>query len=90
MQQKEKEISPQQEKLMVFLRDYTEANSYAPGIREFADALGVNSVSVVKYHLDPLVEQGYIDGRRTEKGQIAPNTWHLTELGIEYLKNMGE
>jgi len=86
MQQKNGELSPQQVKLMQFLKDYREAHHYAPGIREFAEALGVSSTSVVNYHLSPLVASGYVDGRRTDKNQIAPNTWHLTELGLNYLK----
>jgi len=80
------ELSPQQDKLMRFLHDFKKGHDYGPGIKDFCEALGV-AKSVVKYHLDPLVNMGYIDGRPTETGQIAPNTWHLTELGLEYLQN---
>jgi SOS-response transcriptional repressor LexA len=48
------------DKVLEFVRSYTEEHGFAPSIREIAKAVGVRSTKAVKYHLDILVNEGLL------------------------------
>ena len=62
------------EKVLEFVRSYTEEQGFAPSIREIAKAVGVRSTKAVKYHLDILVADGLI--KRTPKQARGLQTAH--------------
>jgi repressor LexA len=58
-------LSERQKRIIEFLNEYIEENSYPPSIREIGVAAGISSTSVVSYNLKRLEEKGYI-GRDPE------------------------
>jgi len=48
----------QGEKILQFIREYSEAAGQSPSFREIQHHLGVNSLSTVHYHVNKLIEQG--------------------------------
>jgi repressor LexA len=55
-----KELSPKQQRILQFLRDYIDEHDYPPSIREIQDACEISSTSVVDYNLRALERAGYI------------------------------
>ena len=47
-------------KILSYLREYINANGYAPVYREIADGCKLNSTSLVSYHISALEGAGYI------------------------------
>lgn len=61
MGRKGKFTEERQAKIMEFLEQYQEENSYAPSIREIGSYIGVPSTSLVDYYLRQLIKDGYIE-----------------------------
>ena len=57
-------LSERQQKILEFVDEYLEENSYPPSIREIGAAAGISSTSVVTYNLQRLEERGYISRDR--------------------------
>ena len=53
-------LSPKQERILIFMRDFMEDNSYPPSIRDIQSGCDVSSTSVVDYNLKALERLGYI------------------------------
>lgn len=68
-------LEERQKDLCVFIRQYTEKNSFPPTIREIGQALGWKSTSSVKHHLDQLRQAGYLQWTEGKSRSIL-----LTEL----------
>ncbi len=49
------------QKILDFIRQYTEEHGFPPSIREIGRAVGIRSTRAVKYHLDILVQQGTLE-----------------------------
>jgi repressor LexA len=64
-------------RILEFVRTYTDEHGCAPSIREIAKAVGVRSTKAVKYHLDILVNEGLI--KRTPRQARALSTAHQPE-----------
>jgi repressor LexA len=47
-------------RILEFVRTYTDEHGFAPSIREIGGAVGVRSTKAVKYHLDILVNEGLL------------------------------
>jgi repressor LexA len=47
-------------RILEFVRTYTDEHGFAPSIREIGRAVGVRSTKAVKYHLDILVNEGLL------------------------------
>lgn len=47
-------------RVLEFVRVYTDEHGFAPSIREIGSAVGVRSTKAVKYHLDILVNEGLL------------------------------
>ncbi|MBN2464112.1 transcriptional repressor LexA [candidate division WOR-3 bacterium] len=47
-------------RILEFIRSYTDEHGFAPSIREIVGAVGVRSTKAVKYHLDILVDEGLL------------------------------
>jgi repressor LexA len=53
-------LTPRQEQILEFIRDYGERNGYAPSMREIGGAVGLTSPSAVSYQLSVLQEKGHL------------------------------
>ncbi|UCG43771.1 MAG: transcriptional repressor LexA [candidate division WOR-3 bacterium] len=49
------------QKIVDFIRQYTEEHGFPPSVREIGRAVGIRSTRAVKYHLDILVQQGTLE-----------------------------
>jgi repressor LexA len=49
------------QKIVDFIRQYTEEHGFPPSVREIGRAVGIRSTRAVKYHLDILVQQGALE-----------------------------
>jgi repressor LexA len=55
------ELSPRQQRLLDYIRDYRDENQYPPTYAEIQEALGFSSKSHVDYHLKALERKKYIE-----------------------------
>lgn len=60
----DKPLTVTQQKILRFIRAFTEQNGYSPVIREIGDAVGLSSTSSVAYQLGRLQELGYLTRQR--------------------------
>ena len=58
-------LSPRQEGILKFIREFSVGNGYPPTIREIGKQVGISSTSVVNYNLDKLEKDGLIERDRT-------------------------
>ena len=60
-------LTPKQQKIYDFIRDFSREYGYPPTVREIGEHLGLKSPSTVKFHLDNLRSAGLIqwDGGKT-------------------------
>jgi repressor LexA len=55
-----KQLSAKQQRILSFMRDFVDENSYPPSIRDILSGCGISSTSVVDYNLKALERMGYI------------------------------
>jgi repressor LexA len=55
-----RDLSPKQQKIYAFIRQFVEERDYPPSIRDIQTACGISSTSVVDYNLKALERQGLI------------------------------
>jgi repressor LexA len=55
-----RDLSPKQQKIYTFIRDFVRERDYPPSIRDIQVACGISSTSVVDYNLKALEKQGLI------------------------------
>jgi repressor LexA len=55
-----RDLSPKQQKIYTFIRDFVEERDYPPSIRDIQSACGISSTSVVDYNLKALERLGLI------------------------------
>jgi repressor LexA len=53
-------LTPRQEQILAFIRDFGECNGYAPSMREIGGAVDLTSTSAVSYQLSVLENKGYL------------------------------
>ena len=60
-------LTPKQQKIYDFIRDFSREYGYPPTVREIGERIGLKSPSTVKFHLDNLRSAGLIqwDGGKT-------------------------
>ena len=58
-------LSPRQEHMLRFIRDFSGRHGYPPTIREIGKEVGISSTSVVNYNLDKLEKEGLLERDRT-------------------------
>jgi repressor LexA len=61
-------------RILEFVRAYTDEHGFAPSIREIGKAVGIRSTKAVKYHLDILVNDGLL--KRIPRQARALKTTH--------------
>ena len=55
--------STREKRILGFIREYREARGESPSYREIQKYLGVSSLSTVHYHINKLIDQGYLVNR---------------------------
>lgn len=85
-------LSPKQQNILNFIREFIRDNGYPPSIRDIGRAVGISSTSVVKYNLDILEREGHIQRDRTisrgiklpgfRMGRRDGNTLRVPLLGV--------
>src|SRR3954466_1403769 len=55
-----KGLSPKQQDILGFMRDFIDEHDYPPSIRDIQDGCDISSTSVVDYNLKALERLGYI------------------------------
>ena len=61
-----KKITPKQQQVFDYLTQYQQENGYPPTVREICSAIGFKSPSTAHFHLEGLIEAGYLE-RQTGK-----------------------
>lgn len=54
-------LSERQQRILEFIREFIDENSYPPTIREIGQAVDISSTSVVNYNLNKLVDAGLLE-----------------------------
>jgi len=72
-------LAPVQRKTLDFLRKFIAEYSYAPSLKKIAEHIGVKSASTAHFHLERLVQKGFIV--READGLITINEISNIELG---------
>ena len=80
-----KNISKKQEEIFRFIKNFIDENGAPPSVREIANAVNLSSTSTVQYHLNALVDSGYLergDANRKRSLKIAKksSTAHYVPL----------
>jgi repressor LexA len=55
-----KQLSSKQQRILTFMRQFVDENSYPPSIRDILSGCSISSTSVVDYNLKALEKMGYI------------------------------
>jgi repressor LexA len=55
-----KDLSPKQDSILRFIRQFLDEHDYPPSIRQIQEGCGISSTSVVDYNLKKLENEGYI------------------------------
>ena len=53
-------LTPRQERVLNYLRDFIDEHGYPPSYRQIAQACQISSTSVVDYNLEVLEREGYL------------------------------
>jgi repressor LexA len=85
-----KDLSPKQESILRFIREFIDEHDYPPSIRQIQDGCGISSTSVVDYNLKKLEGDGYIRRDREvsraiellERGGRRPRTVAVPIIGM--------
>jgi len=84
-----KNLSPKQQSILRFIRQFIDDHDYPPSIRQIQDGCGISSTSVVDYNLKKLEGDGYIRRDREvsraiellERGGRRPRTVAVPIIG---------
>ncbi|MGA9347944.1 MAG: winged helix DNA-binding protein, partial [Anaerolineae bacterium] len=66
-----KDLSPKQQSILRFIRQFIDEHDYPPSIRQIQDGCKISSTSVVDYNLKKLENDGYIRRDRKVSRAIA-------------------
>lgn len=74
-------LSRRQQAILSFLYCYSQSNGFYPTIREICEGTQTSSTSVVKYHLEQLVELGYLNQspRRSRSNTLSQKAYELLQ-----------
>jgi len=80
-------LAPVQRQTLEFLRNFIADKGYAPALKDIAEHIGVKSLSTAHFHLERLVDKGFI--LRTEDGGLEIVDAATPELGPTAVPLMG-
>ncbi len=82
-----KKISKREQQIFDYIKNFIDENSTPPSVREIGEAVGLKSPSTVQYHINSLVEAGYLERgdanmKRTLRiAKKGSGTYHVPLLG---------
>lgn len=68
-----KEKITQTEKVLNFIQDFTQKNSYPPSVREMCAGLNISSTATIVYHLRKLEKEGKLSREKSRNRAIEVN-----------------
>lgn len=80
-------LAPVQRQTLEFLRNFIADRGYAPALKDIAEHIGVKSLSTAHFHLERLVDKGFIN--RGEDGSIEIVETLTPQLGPTAVPLMG-
>ncbi len=88
MAKKRKGLSDRQKRMLEFICDFIDENSYSPSLREIGSVAEISSTSVVNYNLDHLQNKGCIDRDRDTARSIRVLEKGLRLIGRDVAKSV--
>lgn len=81
-----KKISRKQQEIFDFIKSFIDETGTPPSVREIGSAVGLKSPSTVQYHINALVDLGYLEKggsnmKRTLRIAKTVSTYHVPLLG---------
>ena len=76
--------SDKSQKIVEFVRQFTQENGFAPSVREIGAAVGLRSTASVSYHLQQLQEKGLRDKYIVMVGGAPVNEAFAQQIGADY------
>ena len=70
-------VSDKQKNILNFINIFFEKNGYAPSVREICTGVGLKSTSTVQYHIEKLINSGYIQKNYKKSRALTVNSQTL-------------
>ena len=67
-------VSDKQKNILNFINIFVEKNGYAPSVREICAGVGLKSTSTVQYHLEKLINSGYLQKNYKKSRALTVNS----------------
>jgi len=67
-------VSDKQKNILNFINIFVEKNGYAPSVREICTGVGLKSTSTVQYHLEKLINSGYLQKNYKKSRALTVNS----------------
>ena len=67
-------VSDKQKNILNFINIFIEKNGYAPSVREICTGVGLKSTSTVQYHIEKLINSGYLQKNYKKSRALTVNS----------------
>ena len=67
-------VSDKQKNILNFINIFVEKNGYAPSVREICMGVGLKSTSTVQYHIEKLINSGYLQKNYKKSRALTVNS----------------
>ncbi len=67
-------VSDKQKNILNFINIFVEKNGYAPSVREICTGVGLKSTSTVQYHIEKLINLGYLQKNYKKSRALTVNS----------------
>ena len=67
-------VSDKQKNILNFINIFVEKNGYAPSVREICSGVGLKSTSTVQYHIEKLINSGYLQKNYKKSRALTVNS----------------
>ena len=67
-------VSDKQKNILNFINIFMEKNGYAPSVREICVGVGLKSTSTVQYHIEKLINSGYLQKNYKKSRALTVNS----------------
>ena len=67
-------VSDKQKNILNFINIFVEKNGYAPSVREICTGVGLKSTSTVQYHIEKLINSGYLQKNYKKSRALTVNS----------------
>ena len=67
-------VSDKQKNILNFINIFVEKNGFAPSVREICSGVGLKSTSTVQYHIEKLINSGYLQKNYKKSRALTVNS----------------